>query len=725
MIHAQGLEQKFWGEAVITATYLKNRSPTRSTQDNKTPFEVWNGRKLSLGHLQVFRTTAYTFILKEKRTKFEPKTLKIVFVRYCENSKVYWLYDPLSRKIIKSRDVHFPNQDTMKDLSGEPVEELISNKDNAEPVGESILIPLNEDTPGEPQQEDLIPENNEEILIEPLRRSTRDRRPPRPYWITDGNNDAEANIAYLEEPQTYQEAVNGDKAAEWKDAMKLELESIKKNETWTLTTLPPGRKAIGSKWVYRLKYNVDGKIKRYKARIVAKGYSQKEGIDYTETFAPVTKFPAIRLLLAIAAKEDFEVHQMDVQSAFLNRDLDEEIYMNQPEGFIEEGQEDLVCRLKKSLYGLKQASRTWYKKLYDCLVGFSFTQCNADYIIYYYQEGSTKVIISAYVDDLIIMSNNLPYLQETKKKLGDIFTMRDLGEISSYLGIEIKRDRKNRTVSLSQSKYIEDILKKYRMENCRPISTPMDMNKKLSKVMCPKIPEEIEEMKNIPYQSAVGSLIYLMLGTRPDIAFAVGALSQFNSNYGKEHWQAVKRIFRYLQATKYMQLTYTFSTRLFGYTDANWGGNLDNRRSTGRFVFIFAGRAISWSSKLQETVALSSTESEYMAATQASREVIWFGKLLQEIGYSQDRGITIILADNQRSINLAKNPTQHARMKHIDIQHYFIREKVKEKKIELVYCSTDDIVANMLTKSVTRDKLQRFSKQMGLRLCIQSGSVET
>src|SRR5579871_5653970 len=169
-----------------------------------------------------------------------------------------------------------------------------------------------------------------------------------------------------------------------------------------------------------------------------------------------------------------------------------------------------------------------------------------------------------------------------------------------------------------------------------------------------------------------------------------------------------------------MQLTYTFLIRLFGYTDANWGGNLDNRRSTGRFIFIFTDRAISWSSKLQETVALSSTESEYIAATQASREAIWFGKLLQEIGYSQDRGITIILADNQGSINLAKNPTQHIRMKHINIQHYFIREKVKEKKIELVYCSTDKMVADMLTKSVSRDKLQRFSKQIGLRLCIQS-----
>src|SRR5579871_807696 len=288
--------------------------------------------------------------------------------------------------------------------------------------------------------------------------------------------------------------MNGDKFKEWEDAMKLELESIKKNDTWTLTTLPPGRTAIGSKWVYRLKYNTDGVIDRYKARIVAKGYSQKEGIDYTETFAPVTKFASIRLLLAIAAKEDYEIHQMDVQSAFLNGELDEEIYMKQPEGFIEEGKENLVCRLHKSLYGLKQAGRTWYNKLHESLVEIKFSRYNADYSIYYYKEKSTKVIISVYVDDLILISNNLPYLQEIKKKLEEIFAMKDLGEISGYLGIRIRRNRKDRIIYLNQFKYIKDILKKYRIENVVSISIPIDVNKKLTKNICPKTQEDIEEI---------------------------------------------------------------------------------------------------------------------------------------------------------------------------------------------------------------------------------------
>ena len=321
---------------------------------------------------------------------------------------------------------------------------------------------------------------------EPLRRSTRTKYPPKPYWIANSQQYAEANIAYLEEPQTFEEAMSQDIAKEWEKAMKMELKSIEKNKTWTLINLPPRRKPIGYKWVYRLKYNAMGVIERYKARIVAKGYSQKEGIDYTETFAPVSKFASIRLLLAIGAQEDYEIHQMDVQTAFLNGELEEEIYMSQPEGFIKEGKEDLVCRLHKSLYGLKQAGRTWYLKLNESLVGMGFRRCNADYSIYYIQKDTTKIIILVYVDDLVLLSNNLFYLEEIKKTLGETFAMKDMGEILSYLGIGIKRDRKNRSISLNQLKYIEDILKKNGMEDVALISTPMDVNSKLTKEMCPK-----------------------------------------------------------------------------------------------------------------------------------------------------------------------------------------------------------------------------------------------
>lgn len=231
---------------------------------------------------------------------------------------------------------------------------------------------------------------------------------------------------------------------------------------------------------------------------------------------------------------------MDVQSAYLNGELEEEIYMKQPEGFVEKGMEELVCKLHKALYGLKQAGRTWYNKLHECLCRMGYTRSESDYSIYYRQLYDTKVIIAIYVDDIILMSNNLTHLQDLKRSLRDAFTMKDLGEISSYLGIGIKRDRKNRCLTLNQTKYIEDILKKYGIENCRPLSTPIDVNSKLTKDMCPEIQEDIDEMKDIPYQSAVGSLMYLMLGTRPDLAYPVKVVSQFNSNPGKQHWQAVK-----------------------------------------------------------------------------------------------------------------------------------------------------------------------------------------
>ena len=355
-------------------------------------------------------------------------------------------------------------------------------------------------------------------------------------------------------------------------------------------------------------------------------------------------------------------------------------------------------------------------KLNKSLVGIGFRRCNADYSIYYIQKDTTKIIILVYIDDLVLLSNNLFYLEEIKKTLGETFAMKDMGEISSYLGIGIKRDRKNRSISLNQLKYIEDILKKYGMEDVALISTPMDVNLKLTKEMCPKTQEEVEEMKRIPYQSVIGSLMYCMLRTRPDIAFPVGALSQYNTNYGKPHWIAVKRILWYLQATKHLQLTYISPTGLLGYCDADYGGDTDDRRSFSGFAFMFAGGAVSWSSKKQRTVALSSTEAEYMAVTQAAKEATWFRRLLKEIKHFVDDTPTTIFEDNQGCIALAKNPAYHAKTKHIDIQHHFIREKVEDKEIDLVYCKTEDMIADMLTKPVTRDKLQKFCNGLGLRL---------
>jgi hypothetical protein len=550
------------------------------------------------------------------------------------------------------------------------------------------------------------------------RRSSRKKTIPSRYGF--------ARLAASEdEPYTFDEARSRSDGKQWEQAAQDEYDSIIKNKTWTLVDLPPGRKAIGCRWVFKVKRNAAGDIERYKARLVAKGYAQMEGIDFQETFAPVAKFNSIRILLALAAQQDFEVHQMDVKTAYLNGDLEEDIYMQQPEGFIQAGEENKVCKLQRSIYGLKQSGRSWYRKIDNFFDNLGLQRTHADNCVYRLCKNEVVVIVAVYVDDLLILTNDLATLGGFKKELSNRFEMKDLGEVHFCLGIQVTRDRQKRTIRISQAKYIENVLKRFNMFDCKPIGTPLDANAKLSKNMSPTSVEEEEEMKNVPYQSAIGSLMYAMLGTRPDIAYAVGAVSQYSSNPGRSHWTAVKRIFRYLKGTTNYALEYEASdSKLVGYSDADWAGNIDDRRSTTGYIFLIAGGAVSWSSKKQPTVALSTTEAEYMALTQATKEGIWIRRLLMEISVKPElyRQSTVIRSDNQSCISLARNSIHHARTKHIDIQHHFVREKVENEEVELLFCPTDDMAADILTKGLTKEKHVRFSNMMGLTDS-QSGSV--
>ena len=470
--------------------------------------------------------------------------------------------------------------------------------------------------------------------------------------------------------------------------------------------------------MFKVKTNADGEIERYKARLVAKGFSQVEGIDYTETFAPVAKYGSIRCVLALAAQLDLEVHQMDVKTAFLNGDLEEEIYMRQPPGYITDETKDKVWKLKKCLYGLKQAPRMWWIKLDAYLQSIGFTRGTADHSIYVRRSGQELVILTVYVDDLLIASNQMDAVKRTKEELKSRFEMSDMGEAHYILGIRITRDRANRKIYLSQAKYVKKVLSKFGMEDCKPISTPLEVNQKLSKSMSPQTAEDRDYMATVPYRQAVGSLMHAMIGTRPDICFAVGAVSKFMSDPGKEHWTAVKRILRYLRGTQDYQLELSGSDNsttvvLHGYCDSDWGGNPDDRRSTSGYAFSLGRGAINWSSKRQPTTALSSTEGEYMASTHATKEAIWLRTLLKDLGFEQV-GATTIYTDNQGCLDLAKNPTHHARTKHIDIQHHFVREQMELKTIELKYCPSEDNTADVLTKSLAGTKHAKFTYALGL-----------
>lgn len=513
------------------------------------------------------------------------------------------------------------------------------------------------------------------------------------------------------DPDTHQEALSRDDAALWKRAMCEEYDALMANDTWTLTELPNGRKPIKCKWVFKTKHDANGNVDRHKARLVVKGFSQREGVDYDETYSPVVRHSSLRYLFALSAKYGLSIEQMDATTAFLQGDLTEEIYMEQPPCFQKSDQPKRVCRLNKALYGLKQSSRVWNAKLDAALRRFGMTPSKYDPCLYYCIKGNRMIFVAIYVDDVIIFSNDNMLTNEIKMKLNNTFRMKDLGPASSCLGIRITRE--NGAVALDQEAYIESVLSRFNMQHAKAVSTPMNSSLKLTKEMAPQTADEVSKMKEIPYQEAVGSIMYLAQCTRPDVLFAVSQLSRFNVNPGPKHWEAVKHLLRYLRGTSKLKLRYTkhSSSDLNGFSDANWASDLDDRKSTSGYIFMLQGGAVSWCCKRQPTVALSTCEAEYMALSAAVQEAMWWHGLMKQLGLNQ---VIEIYCDNQSTICIAKNGGYTPRTKHIDIRHHFIRDALDLNTVRLNYVSTDQQIADGLTKSLERIKLQRNRAAMGI-----------
>jgi hypothetical protein len=479
------------------------------------------------------------------------------------------------------------------------------------------------------------------------------------------------------------------------------------SHTWDVTDLPSGRKAIGCKWVFKRKKDAEGNVARYKARLCAKVFSQVHGIDYNETFSPVAKLQAIRTVLALAAKLDLELQQMDVRTAYLNSGLKETIFMGLPKlpHTMKNVPKGKVALLRKGLYGLKQAGRNWNTKINKFLTDFGFRRCKSDPCIYRLNRGKSIVFLVLYVDDLILAHNDKKLVTELKSKLGAEYDMKDLGDLCWCLGMQVTRHRPTRTLTIDQSSFAEAILKTFRMDECSPVTTPIVTGSKLTSDA--QTDDSDLEKK---YRQAVGSLMYLMLGTRPDLAFSVCTLSRFMAKPTAQHWVAMKRVLRYIRGTAELGIVFSGekeSRNLFGYCDSDWGGDTDTRKSTTGYIFFFVG-PISWNTKRQPTVALSTTEAEYMAACTAAKQAIWLQQLFGELGFPQ--GTTNIFQDNRGCIQLANNPVFHKRTKHIDIRYHFIRELITDMRINLPWISTKDMVADFLTKPLARDLFEYFRK---------------
>ncbi|KAH7472327.1 Retrovirus-related Pol polyprotein from transposon TNT 1-94 [Phytophthora ramorum] len=405
-----------------------------------------------------------------------------------------------------------------------------------------------------------------------------------------------------------------------------------------------------------------------------------------------------------------EAENVDVDTAFLYGDVEEELYMDQPDGFEDQVNPTKKCLLMQALYGTKQAARQWNSKLNKHLEGQGFHRSAADPCVYVRRSDSKFSIIIVYVDDLMIFSRTKAEIGEIKKALKREFSIKELGELKYCLGIEIHRNRDDKTIVMNQRAYIQRLAEKFGVEKCKAVHTPADSNSKLVK------PSEDEDfVPRYPYRELVGALMYLATCTRPDIAQAVGEVAKFCERYNKSHWVAAKRILKYLKTTQDLGLVFNGGTKgeLIGYADANWAGDLDTRRSTTGYVFFLNGSAISWKSKRQPTVATSSTEAEYMALYNATQEAVWLRQLLLDVG-CECVGATTIFQDNQGCIALAKNPAYHSRTKHIDLKYHFLREKVEDKVIVLEYKPTDEMIADGFTKALARPKHRQFLVGLGM-----------
>jgi hypothetical protein len=505
---------------------------------------------------------------------------------------------------------------------GQKKPERGQTKENRGENGGEVMQAENLSTENSVQHEEEVEEEASSAEISeqqqpPVRRSSRVSAAPDRYDPAAYANSAEPSPT--DEPRTLREVRMRPDAELWDQAMQEELTALWEKGVYEWVDMPTHKRVLPAKWVYKIKRDKKGAIEKYKARLVAKGFLQKPGVDYGEVFAPASSLVTLRLLLSIAAEKDYDVHQLDVKTAFLNGDLEEEVYLQPPEGY--EDKQGRVWLLKKALYGLKQAAQAWHKKLKDSLVKVGLHPSESDPCLFIGQfNDGHAVYLLIHVDDALIVGSSAA-VREVKSKFSSLFEVRDLGEAVFFLGLEIVRNRTAGTLWLGQSQYAEKKLEQFGMRDCNPRVTPLEVNQQLG-------PDGETLPSNMPYSEVVGSLLYLAVCTRPDMSHSVGMLSRFVSAPKLEHWHALKGVLRYLRGTSKLGLMFRPGAGLIGYTDSDYAGDLVKRRSTSGYVFMNAGAAVLWGSKLQTTVAVSTCEAELIAGARAIKEALWLRKLI-------------------------------------------------------------------------------------------------
>ena len=668
LLYEKSMPLKFWAEAVNTAAYLLNRMATKILVE-KTPYELWYGFKPNISHLRIFGSPCYVLKPENRRRKLDQKIDVGIFIGYSTKSKAYKVYDLKTNRVVIARDVKVAENSKW-------------NWEIAEIEGATL----------EYQPETDAARDDDELIDDIPVRGTR--------LLTDVYS--RCNVAETE-PIDFEEAIN---SQVWIAAMQEELMMIEKNETWLLVDRPSHKKVIGVKWIFKTKLNADGSINKHKARLVAKGYSQEPGTDFTDTFAPVSRLDTIKLVLAVAAQCGWLIYQLDVKSAFLNGVLKEEIYVEQPDGFEKEINANKVYVLKKALYGLKQAPRAWYSRLDEYLLSMGFERSINEVTLYVKNTNKHILIISVYVDDLLIAGNKEELVTEFKNNMKEMFEMNELGLLTYFLGMEINQFKQG--YFLCQKSFIIKLLNKFAMEKCNSVSTLMILGQKLTKE------DESPRTDGRIYRSLIGSLLYLT-ATRPDIVFAVNYLSRFMQNPSQFHFAAAKRVLRYLKGTLEYGIHFerSSSLKLTGFTDSDWGGSDEGMMSTSGYCFSMGGSIFCWNSKKQSVVAHSTAEAEYIAAYVAAKQLVWLRKILCDLGINQ-QDPTELMCDNTSAIAISKNSVFHDRTKHMKIKFHAIRQFQQEGELEMKFCTSKEQLADLFTKPLAKERFEDLREKLGM-----------
>ncbi|KAH9103708.1 hypothetical protein AeMF1_020022 [Aphanomyces euteiches] len=499
-------------------------------------------------------------------------------------------------------------------------------------------------------------------------------------------------------------------ASEWYAAMQSEYNSMMANRVWILTSLPNGRKALKSKWVWKVKYLPSGDVERFKARLVIKGFLQIAGVDFTGTFAPVLRLESLRVFCAMIALLDLNTVQIDIKTAFLHGDLDEEIYMAQPEGFVDPDRPNDVCLLKKSLYGLKQAPRQWHKKLHEFLRSINFKQCFKDQCVYVKSNSQigTTTYLAVYVDDIVIAGRDKTELTSTTDLIKTSFEVTNKGELEYILGIHVIRDRSLKTLRIHQEKFVIELLDRFHMAHCYPVRTPQASGAETTTDLA-------ADKRNVPYQNLVGALQYLVSATRPDIANAVRFLASHNHDYTQTHWRMAKRVLQYLKGSASLGLTYdgTKNSHPNAFSDADFANDLQDSKSISGTVITLACAAVIFSSRKQCLVGHSTTEVQFIAAAEAAKSIVWLRELLEEMSFVVNSP-TYLHVDNQSTIQVVHRSSSHDRTKHIRLRFHFIKDLVEEGMIKLRYINTKEQVADILTKGIVLAQFEKLRSMLGM-----------